>query len=160
MQLLGGRMGRSSMTKQERLDGISAANSTCWATVPTGSPPVLAGTPSSPRSSACLPSTPSSRLPNPKQHEPHLPGAARASLKRGEAAKEKTPSGLDHSNRAIRCEGLPHAIDLPPISVHEIVRQSFPISTAAAVAGAVGKWETPEAKAEAFSKAALSPSFP
>ena len=29
-----------------------------------------------------------------------------------------------------------------------------------AVAGAVEKWETPEAKAEAFSKAASSPSFP
>ena len=50
--------------------------------------------------------------------------------------------------------------DLPPVSVHEIVRQSFPNSTAAAVAGAVGKWETPEANAEAFSKAASSPSFP
>ena len=28
------------------------------------------------------------------------------------------------------------------------------------VAGAVGMWETPEANAEAFSKAALSPAFP
>src|SRR5882724_10008169 len=62
--------------------------------VPTGSPPVRAGTPSSPRWSACLSSTPSSRLPNPKQHEPHLSGAARAPLKRGEAAKEKPSNSV------------------------------------------------------------------
>jgi hypothetical protein len=49
--------------------------------------------------------------------------------------------------------------DLPPVSVHEIVRQSFSISIAAAVAGAVGKWET---HGFAFSKLAAfwQASFP
>ncbi len=42
--------------------------------------------------------------------------------------------------------------DLPPVFVHEIVRQSFSISTPAAVVGAVGKWET---HGFAFSKLAV-----
>lgn len=64
-----------------------------------------------------------------------------------------------NTNGTINDSNVSATTDLPPVSVHEIVRQSFSISTPAAVAGAVGKWET---HGFAFSKLAVfwQASFP